>query len=338
LYNESKVVKQFNFPQSFFGTLLKNVSKDKPYFIEIDLNDPFFKTIDISVQAPLDSYGDIELTSAQVVLKYDGDQRDFYFDSQKTGEQKAKFNVNQAVGTAYQYQVQYNFKSKNASGWSGSASYKDSEWHTTEARTLTLLPQEQITFLNVAVSLKDGFEWNGINATKVDLTPVDSKETETLMFTKNNSATQRWKMRVLKPDASYYTYRVEYVIDGNSIMAGETKTINASSLLVSDPPNTLKVSLRPMGIDWNVVTVVEVNLKYEDPVNGINNSSNAFVFESQTNTEYWSVRLANPNATKYKWKATYYMKDGSEKAHPTGGAWEERSGSVVLLKNYVPKS
>jgi hypothetical protein len=340
LYNESKVVKQFNFPQSFFGTLLKNVYKDEPYFIEIDLNDPFFQTIDISVQAPLNSYGDIGLTSAQVVLKYDGDQRDFNFDSQKPGEQKGRFNVNQAVGTAYQYQVQYNFQSKNASGWSGSASYKDPEWHTTEVRTLTLMPHQQITFLNVAVSLEDGFEWNGINATKVHLTPVDSQETETLTFTKNNSATQRWKIRVLKPNENYYNYRVEYVMDNKSILPAKTKSeTNASILLVPEPPNILKVTLRPSGIDWNVVAAVEVKLRYEDLVNGINQSSKAFLFDSEANQpKSWSVQLTNPDATQYKWQAMYYMNDGSEKAHPAGGTWEERSGSQVFLNSFVPKS
>ncbi|MCU0542319.1 MAG: hypothetical protein MUE44_09020 [Oscillatoriaceae cyanobacterium Prado104] len=337
-YTESKVIKQFHTPQSFFGTLLKDVPKEKPYYQQIDLDDPFFKEIEILVQAPLGSYGDIGLISAQLILRYSNDQRDLSFDTQKPGEQRVKFNMSKALDTAYQYQVQYYFASKSASGWNGSVSYQDSDWHTTEDRTLLLMPHEQMTFLNVAVSLKDGFDWNGIKATKVYLTPADTKDTETLMFTQSNSAMQRWKVRLPKPNVNNYTYKVEYVMDDNQPMLGETGTINASTLLISAPP-TLKVSLRTNGIDWTVVDAVEVDLKYEDREHEIDKSE-AFVFDSQENLpSSWSVRLPNPDARTYKWKATYYMSNGSEKEYPDGGSWKEESTrSIVMLKNYVPKS
>lgn len=338
-YTESKAIKQIHAPQSFFGTLLKYVPKKNPYYQEIDLDDPFFKTIDIVVQAPLDTYGDIGLTSAQITLKYDGDQRDFSFDSQKPNEQTAKFNMNKALDTAYQYQVQYYFESKSASGWDGPVSYTDSHWHTTEDRTLTLIPQEQMTFLNVAVNMEDGFDWNGIQATKVYLSHADTEQTETLTFTKSQSAAQQWKLRVPQPDADYYTYRVEYVMDGSKSVTGETGTTNASSLFVSDPPNTLKVRIMTSGIDWDAVAAIEVDLKYEDSANGINVSSDPFVFDSENKQSLsWSVRLVNPDARSYKWKAIYYTMDGSEINYPAGEDWEERTGSILLLKNYVPQS
>ena len=68
IYDRSEATQRTYAPQGFFGVLVADLDKRR-HFIEVDLDDPFFRVFQVIVEPPED-FGQIGLRSAQVALDY----------------------------------------------------------------------------------------------------------------------------------------------------------------------------------------------------------------------------------------------------------------------------
>ena len=151
--------------------LTKDLDKTK-HFIEVDLDNPFFRQMAVIVDAPID-FAKIGLHSAQVALDYGNPadptnhrHKDMVFDKNHTGEQKWEFFLNKKLETQFTSSVQYHFDP--SSGWDGEKSSYQIPAEKGEDRTLYINPFEHFRFQEYAVTPR-GIDFGVVDFTEVIL-------------------------------------------------------------------------------------------------------------------------------------------------------------------------
>ena len=64
-YSSSEAVQRTYAPQGFFGLMLADLEDKDSYFVEVDLDDKFFRVFDVTLDAPVD-FGRIGLNAAHM--------------------------------------------------------------------------------------------------------------------------------------------------------------------------------------------------------------------------------------------------------------------------------
>ena len=152
-YHSSEAEQRNYAPQGFFGLLLEDL-KRKDHFIEVDLDDPFFRVFSVVATAPFD-FNRIGLSSASVALDYgdSGDPEhekhtDIVFEGEdNTGKTWEVFMSD--LETSYKQAVEYTFDPD--SDWKGESFQYELPPEETEDRTLVLNPHKHLGFLDVTV-------------------------------------------------------------------------------------------------------------------------------------------------------------------------------------------
>jgi len=169
-YRRTEAVKQTYAPQGFIGILARDLGPG--HFIQVDLDDPFFRTIDIVVKAPID-FDRIGLMSTHLALDYGlptdpagVKHKDFRFDKNSPREYTHAFFINQRRETTYRVQAEYQFDP--LSGWDGEKFNYMLPEETIDHRTLTLNPFNHFGFLEVDIIPGD-IDWSIIQSTEVHL-------------------------------------------------------------------------------------------------------------------------------------------------------------------------
>ncbi len=132
-----------------------------------------------------------------------------------------------------------------------------------------------------------------------------------------------WSFPVIDERAGKVTYRAMTTFkDGSSSDAGE-KTLTGMTLLLGEDTATLAVKVVPDLVDWNIVKLVNLELHYADPANGIDERE-SFVFRKGDPDAKWELALRDRSKSAYQWRATFFMADGSKKdAASTGPVTDE---------------
>lgn len=132
-----------------------------------------------------------------------------------------------------------------------------------------------------------------------------------------------WSFPVIDERAGKVTYRAMTTFkDGSSSDAGE-KTLTGMTLLLGEDTATLAVKVIPDLVDWNIVKLVNLELHYADPANGIDERE-SFVFRKGDPDAKWELALRDRSKSAYQWRATFFMADGSKKdAASTGPVTDE---------------
>lgn len=326
-YNESRAVKLNHSPQSAIGALIAGVSKEPPYLVEVDLSDDFFKQLKIATVTSRSSFEEVGMTVASTMLAYDKDQRDFQFlpnSDEGTQQQMAIFNMDSKLSRQYRYKTKFNFDGS----WEGPVQVEQSEWVTTDETTLVLDPRQVMTFMNVNVTPVSKFSWDGVNAVQVAVTHQTSEATKTFSFTEGSTATQTWKLRVPAPNASFYHYKVSYLLTNGETVDGPSDATNTTALLVPSLDNAISVKMITSGIDWDKVDAIEVSFRHDGT------ESNPYVFDADNAAPAtWSVKIAPGQSREYEWTSTVYPSGGD----PITTDWTPNKGSVLMLKSLNPK-
>lgn len=326
-YNESRAVKLNHSPQSAIGALLDGVSKEAPYFVEVDLSDDFFKQLKIAAVAPQNSFEGIGMTVASVVLDYDKDQRDFQFlpksdeDAQK---ETAVFNMDSDLSRSYRYKTKYSFDGS----WEGPTQVETPNWITTDETTLVMDPRQVMTFMNVNITPVAKFSWEGINAVQVEVSHQQSEATKTFSFVEGSTQTQTWKLRVPAPNSGFYHYKVSYLLTNGESVSGVSDATNTTALLLPSLDSAISVRVLTSSVDWTKIDAIEVSFRHDG------NESNPFVFDADSHdSTSWSVKIAPGESRDYEWKSTVYPSGGD----PISTEWASSNNSILMLKNLVPK-
>ena len=271
VYDRTEAVQRSYAPQGFIGLMLDELADKSSHFIEVDLDDPFFRHFEVSVDAPID-FARIGLISAQVAIDYgDPDDRasikhnDMTFDRNKHDRQTFTTFVSPDMASGYNVDIQYHFDAQ--SDWVGEhLSYEIPTREVTD-RTLVLAPHDLVGFLEIAI-FPNRIDKGAVDYTEVFLSYADPAvggwKTSTSLLVRPDSPTQYWRLRLSNPAFKSWSYHlVHHLKDGTQKLVAETTS--ASTMLLIDDPFAAALNLEfiPLWAAGQVQTAF-VDVHYED--------------------------------------------------------------------------
>ncbi|MCY7277869.1 MAG: hypothetical protein LH702_30065, partial [Phormidesmis sp. CAN_BIN44] len=269
-YNRSEAVQRTYAPQGLIGLLLNDLEDKRKHFVEVDLDDPFFRVFAVTVDAPID-FERIGLLSAQVAVDYgnpanpvDHKHADFVFEPGSQTERKFEVFMNSTFDTTYDYNVQYHFDP--GSEWEGHTFSYEVPVKPTEDRTLQINPFEQLGFLDLRV-VPNRIDWGAIDSIDTILSyqsPTGWSKTKIITLTATSQA-QFWKLRLDDSNARSYSYRFVYHLKDGSIQESEKLTTEATAIAVNDLfEGALDLEFIPLFAP-GLFRMVFIDVKYDDP-------------------------------------------------------------------------
>lgn len=313
-YKTSAATQRTYAPQGFFGLLLADLDKSN-HFVEVDLDDPFFRVFSVTVDAPID-YARIGLKSAHVSLDYGNSadatnhkHGDFVFDEANKDAEKFEVFMNQKHDTAYQCAIQYHFDPTTE--WEGEKfSYKiPSEF--TEDRTLLLNPFDHIGFLEIKV-FPHRIDAGAIEAVDVHLEYTEkngSKREKTIQVLPASPA-QFWKLRLTDATQRAYTYRLVHHLKDGTTREMPPVTTKATTIPVDDPfEEAIEIELVP-GFDTDKVRQVFVDVEYKDEENAFERSERVTIKGDAPDIVPLRLSVMNPDKKTFRYRLTFVGKNG----------------------------
>ncbi|WP_199635819.1 hypothetical protein JEM67_13685 [Serratia sp. PAMC26656] len=223
-YTSSKALSQSAVPQNFIGSDILRAKKEPPYFIEVNVNDPFFQKIDFTVLGP-DGFAEYGIKAA--TFKIDYNKQVYTAEPFITDDGKWSKTISRSSDSNELFVIhsEYAFKSAATSGWEGSSSYQP---QTVSASTLLNLdPGSVLTFNEITIFLDRKFSWENYNQVIVELNYLDDKQsrkTKKYLFTEDKSDEQTFKYRCLTEKPWKVGYKITYfLVGGDSVVRDGTE-------------------------------------------------------------------------------------------------------------------
>jgi hypothetical protein len=308
-YSRQDAVQRTYAPQGLFGLMLTDLSDEDKHFVEVDLDDPFFRVFEVDIDAPVD-FKSIGLTSAHVSIDY-GDPADvnnfkhgdFLFDEQNHAQQKFQAFMDANHDTSYTYTVEYHFDPE--SGWDGTKTSYQLPPKTTTDRSLSIDPHDQIGFLAVNVIAHE-VDWGTIDSVDVRLSqalrggPVQQK-TVTLS---NDLQSQFWRVRVDAPGPAEYTFSCTHHLKDGTTRDTEPTTSRASVLPINDPfESSIEIDFIPL-FDQTRTRMAFIDIAYDDPDNNYHRAERLTLAPSAKDAIHQRISLMNPALKTYQYRIT----------------------------------
>ena len=269
-YNRQEAVQRNYSPQGLIGLMARDLS-GPPHFINVDLDDPFFRQIEIEVESPID-FGRIGLLTADVELEY-GDRgrpaelkrKDMRFEQGGPTKDSHAFFMNADHDLSYRVKQQYHFDP--LSGWEGSAFSYELPTETTLDRTLLLNPFNHFGFLELTVVPGD-LDWGMIRETEVQLRYDGGHwRKDTTLSVRPDSPEQAWRLRLDDPERREFSYTLRHHMKDGSVHESAPVVQRATAVTVNDPfDDPLIIEFFP-NYDPAGVRVLFVDVLYEDEAN-----------------------------------------------------------------------
>ncbi len=305
-YHSTEAVQRTYAPQGFFGLLLGDQDR---HFLEVDLDDPFFRTFAVTLDAPID-FDKIGLNSAHVSIDY-GDpideanhrHGDFIFDAQNKGQKKFEVFMNKTLDTAFKYEVDYNFDPQ--SGWDGQVFSYHLPARPAEDRALNLNPYDDIGFLEVKV-FPSKIDWGVLDSIDVNLSYQDKSWSLDKSFTlTQDSVPQFWKLRLNDPKARSYSYSFLYHMLDGSTKNTDPVTTRALAVPVDDPfEGAIDIEFVPL-LDPSKVRMAFIDVEYKDPGNNYEREERLKLAGNATDSIKLRISLVDPKNRKFSYRLTF---------------------------------
>ncbi len=215
-YISSKAISQAAVPQNFIGSDILRAKKVKPYFIEVNVNDPFFQKIDFTVLGP-DGFDEYGIKAASFRLSYNNQQYTAPSPFTTDGGTWSK-NISRSSNSneLFKIQSEFVFNSAASSGWEGTSSYQSLS--DSASTLLNLDPGSVLTFNEISIFLDRKFAWEDCNQVIVELTYLDdkqSKKSKKYTFSEDNNQARTFKYRFLTERPWKVNYKITYFPVGN---------------------------------------------------------------------------------------------------------------------------
>ena len=269
-YDRQEAVQRSHLPQGPLRALAVDLS-GPPFFAEIDLNNAFFRTLDITVDN-LTDFDKIGLLKADVELEY-GDlnnpdevrRKDLSFTKDGDKQASHKFFLNQDLDLEYRARTQYHFDP--GSGWEGRAMTYELPATETLDRTLLVNPWSELGFLEIKL-VSGEMDQVMMRHTEVTLNYEGGGwSTSKVFIVKPGDAEQHWKLRLDDPAARTFSYSMVHHLADGTTRDGESGETELTTVYVNDPfENPISVEIMP-NFDPSAVKQVFLQITYSDPAN-----------------------------------------------------------------------
>lgn len=268
-YNRQSSVQRSYAPQGLIGLLADDLD-GPPNFIEVDLDSPFFRQMEISVEAP-PVFEAIGLLKADVAIEYGRasdpvgvKHADLSLRPGGSGTQKVSFYLNPKRDLGYKLTLQYDFDP--LSGWDGEKLSYELPAFTSLDRTLLVNPFSDFGFLEVRIVPGD-LDADMIDSTDVLLHYEDKgKWSRDKVITVQPGGTQKsWKLRLSDPDRRSFSYKLVHHLKDGTTRDTEAVATDTPLVTVNDPFDApLVVELYP-NYSASGLKLLIVEITYQDP-------------------------------------------------------------------------
>lgn len=289
----------------------------KKYFIDVDVNDPFFQTLNVNVGVNADfaKYG---IDSIDFALTYNGNSLDAQKDSKgvplvphfTSPDQRVTYSQyidNNNWKYSYSYQVQYK----------GDERVYKSAVIESDAKVLTINVGD-LGVLSVEV-IAGGINWAQVAQADIYLSYEDpgsnvDRIEKQFTLTKADS-NKHWLAVIMAPRTQPVSYRVKYtMLQGDDVTVAE-QTSTAPEIYIDDPFYTKAIHVRSLGDFASAWDTVFLDLTYTDSANNY-------------------VQKAAPALTKanqfFDW--TFPVLTGSKGTLSYSGRIKRQDGTILEIK------
>ncbi|MDX5350808.1 MAG: hypothetical protein LPJ95_08930 [Paracoccaceae bacterium] len=263
-YSRAEAAQRSYAPQGFVGLLAADLDRAS-HFMEIDLDDPFFRVMDIRVNT-LANMSALGLKSVEVALSYGKPtdpggvkHKDLRFQGDAPAEQGWQIFQNRGEVQEYDYTVQYHFDP--ASGFDGKAlAYTFGPFRTSD-RTLVLNPHDHLAIATIQVAA-GAVDWGQV--ARIDVALQNGARKRVVTLTEAAPAAD-WKLRFDDPADRTVAFTPSFVMQDRAIRPGTRGTTDATTIQIDDPfPEALELQLIPI-LDPARTRMAFVDFAYADP-------------------------------------------------------------------------
>lgn len=318
-YTEEMIIEKFIAPQGPVLNITNMVDKDgnpikwEDYSQEIDLNDPFFQQVNVSVQvnAPFDQ---LPINSVEVRLKYNGLPMDV-IGSEINGEfrftnadQVARFGSFRVQGqNTYSYSYQVNFE--------GAAQAYQSEEKVMDISEGILQVNVDDTGIWVVDVAPGDLNFDQVKQVQVVLRYEDQQHNvnlieQQLMMTPTE---REFKFRnvIYAKRSQPYRYQCKYFMKDGKEFQMDLKEGNSQRLYINDPfSNTKRIGVRAAGDLETEIGNIFVDLKYADEKNQYTQETSLSLSKTQPFFD-WTFPVIDENIGKVTYSGSIVYKDGT---------------------------
>lgn len=213
-YVSSKALSQSAVPQNFIGSDILRAKKEPPYFIEVNVNDPFYQKIDFTVLGP-DGFAEYGIKAATFKISYNQQVYTSEPFTADDGKWSKVMSRSRDPNERFVIDSEYAFKSAATTGWEGSSSYQPRS--ISASTLLNLDPGSVLTFNEISIFLDRKFSWENCNQVIVELTYLDDKQsrkTKKYLFNPDKTEEQTFKYRCLTEKPWTVNYKITYLLVG----------------------------------------------------------------------------------------------------------------------------
>lgn len=334
-YKEGAIMEWNPSPRGTLPNITSMVGKDgKPFkwadFSRVvDLNDPFFKQLNVTTRANAD-FEKLPLDSIEVKIEYkQGAEHSVKEVLLKTPDEIGKFST-YIANDSYKYKYSYQVNYKNASERYQSPEIESDEEHLTinvgdTGILLVDIAQGDLNFNQVQealVTLQYQDEDNGIR-------PI-----EQVFKLDKDHLDLRWVQVIFQPRRNPYRYRVKYYMADGKEFVNDWQTGGSSKLFIDDPFSASKtVNIRGFGDFDTRIDTIFVDLKYLDDDNAYTQTHSVALTKEST-FEDWTFPVVSETAGKVTYSANIRFKDGTVQQLPETAAEQNTImlGDAVLYQ------
>ncbi len=271
----------------------------------VDLDDPFFKQLNVNIMANAD-FQNMPIHSIEVHVDYhQGNTHtidDFRLASSSDVGKFATYIENNQWKYKYQYQVNYKGSDRV---------FKSAEIETDD-KSLTINVGDS-GYLVIDVQPGD-LNFDQVEEAQVTLQYEDSANNVPLLeesFTLDKDHREhKFAQLIFAPFKNPYKYRVKYFMKDGKEFSVDWQQGQASQLYINDPFSANKtVSVRAIGDLQSDIGTIFVDLKYVDATNNYNQTSSVAL--SKANPFFdWSFPVIDENAGKVSYSGSIQFQDG----------------------------
>jgi hypothetical protein len=320
-YNRSEAVQRSYAPQGFVGLLAADLDlKTGGHFVEVDLDDPFFREFEVTASAPID-FARIGLNAAEVALSYGRTTdpggpkvRDIRFSTADKDDKSWKVFTNAAGDSRYKESTQYHFDA--LSGWDGARNSYEFGPTETADRSLLLNPFEHLGFIETQV-VANRVDWGIVDRVEIELRYDDGagwKPTRTVTL-KADTPRQEWKIRTANPARRSFDYKVTFRLTDRTVRIQDWQPSTTPSVVIDDPfPGELDFQIIPI-LDSNRTKMAFLDISYEDKPNKYKRQARIKILPEETDKPF-RLALMNPDKREFRYRITLVPTSGRMQPGP----------------------
>lgn len=290
-----------------------------------DLNDPFFRTMTVSMRVNAD-FAKLPLHSIELKVEYDPHGQNIVvepvFTSPDSTETMQAFVAGNDKHYTYTYQVNY----------TGESRAFVSEPRVSNDPSLVINVGD-VGILDLDIAPGD-LNFEQVSSAQVSLWYQEGAEPrlENAVTLTKEAPTATWTKVIFAPRRSPVRYRVKYfMLDGREF-EGPELTTGASELRINDPfSSTRTVNIRGFGDFTDRIDVIFVDLTYRDRVNSYTQTHSAALSANST-FEDWTFPAIQSDGGDLTYSANIRYKDGTFKPIPETPI----EGNTVMIGDTPP--